>query len=45
MVSDVDGRMRAATIRDRAVVRAGDGVAAAFPTRETRPSLLALLLT
>ena len=45
MVSDVAGRIAADAIRDRAVVRTGEGPAAVFPSREARASVLALLLT
>jgi len=45
MVSDVASPTAAEATRDRAVVRTGEGLAAVFPSREARPSLLALLLT
>ena len=45
MVSDVASPSQAEAIRDRAVVRTGEGPAFSFPTREVRGSVLALLLT
>ena len=45
MVSDVAGRYVAEATRDRAVVRTGDGAMASFLSQDSRPSLLALLLT
>ena len=45
LVSDVAGPTVAEATRDQAVVRTGEGPAAVFPSRETRPTLLALLLT
>ena len=45
MVSDVASPSQAEAIRDRAVVRTGEGPAFSFPAREVRGSVLALLLT
>ena len=45
LVSDVVSLDEDTATRDQAVVRMGDGPSAAFPTREARPVLLALLLT